>query len=269
MPKTDFLPQRDGFAFRNYWALDQAESDEVISLLNASVDDALSVLNPLFPPPLIMLRLGRKLVTWAETAVPQTYGLCGGTAFAALDYYNAKIPIPLGTEPPTRANTAGTTLRDYLQHRQLDSLKDNLPTILAWMAVLNLIPSWRPFKGGAAWLLDQSKAQWNTLTTKIDANQPVPLAIIGTTMNPMQNHQVLAVGYDDPHDGTGTIFVYDMNCPGAEQSIQLDFRGLLLFAVETCPNNRRGALRGFICVEYTPAKPPIVTDWMSPAPTPS
>ncbi len=164
MPKTNFSPQIDGFAFTNYWTFDQAESDAVTNLLNDAVEGALIALNPLFGRPLVVLGLGHRLAAWAETAVPQTYGLCGGMAFAALDYYTARIPIPKGNEPPTRANGAGTTLRDYLEQRQLDSLKDNLSTVLAWMAVLNLIPKWWPFKGGAPWLLEQSKEQWNTLT---------------------------------------------------------------------------------------------------------
>ncbi len=263
MPKTNFSPQTDGFAFVNLWTFDQAETDAVAQLLNTAVDGALTILNPLFGGALVLSGLSRRLVTWAEGAVPQTYGLCGGMAFAALDYYAAGIRIPEGNQPPTRVNPAGTTLRDYLDKRQLDSLRDNLSAVLAWMAVLKLIPQWWTFRSGSPWLLDQTKEQWQTLTKNIDAGQPTPLALIGTTANPMENHQVVAYGYEDAGDGTGTIYVYDMDCPEAEQRIVLDFRGRFLSAPETCANPARGPLCGFICEKYTSAAPPTVTDWTS------
>jgi hypothetical protein len=98
---------------------------------------------------------------------------------------------------------------------------------------------------------------WRHLKRHIDAGEPWPIGLVGTTKDPFTNHQVLACGYDERGDGRGTIYIYDMNCPGAEQTIELDFRGESLLADESCPGGR-GSLRGFFCEDYTPSQPPSV-----------
>ena len=80
---------------------------------------------------------------------------------------------------------------------------------------------------------------------------------MGTTNDPFSNHQVLATGYDDDGGGRGTIYLYDMNCPGAEQTIRLDFSGESLLAEESCLG-ARGKLQGFFCEEYLPVRPPAL-----------
>ncbi len=159
-------------------------------------------------------------------------------------------------------------MRDYIEQRQIDSLKANLPNVLAWMAMLFLIPQWWSFKSGGGWLLERTKEQWAILEKSIGAGNPQPLALIGATTNPCENHQVLATGFDDHGDGTGVIYLYDMNCPGAEQTIRLDFRGPVLRAEESCPSEPRGPLRGFICEKYASAAPPTVMDWTFNRPQP-
>jgi hypothetical protein len=280
MHKTKFDPKTHGFAFLNYWELDQADSEAILQTLNQTVAGVLPALEPLFGSVVILAGLALRLRSSAENANPQTYGLCGGMAFAALDYYTAGIPIPTATVAPTQASAAGTIMRNYLQRRQLDSLRENLGAVLAWMTVLNYIPQWWSFKSGAPWLLDRSKEEWKTLKKNIDAGQPTPLALIGTTKDPLENHQVLAYGYDEPDpglgvDGTGIIYVYDMNCPGVEptpdclggeRTIRLDLREKALLAQECCPSLQRGPLRGFMCEKYSAVMPPIVQDWTTPAP---
>ena len=229
MPKTKFDPTTQGFPFVNYWELDQADGEAVLEILDDAAGSALSALKPIFGSILTFTESILKSRWPGGNADLQTYGLCGGMAFAALDYYTAGIPIPTAKLAPTRANAAGTAMRNYLQRRQLDSLRDNLVTVLEWMTVLNYIPQWWSFKSGAPWLLDRSKEEWETLKHNIDAGQPTPLALIGTTKDPMENHQVLVYGYDEPDprigaDGTGVIYVYDMNCPGVEPSLRLSGR---------------------------------------------
>ena len=70
-------------------------------------------------------------------------GRCGGMAFAALDYYYAKLPIPThrgrdfpgGEVPPD-----GTCLADYIYHRLMDSFALNAGKFIFW----SQIPPW-PF----------------------------------------------------------------------------------------------------------------------------
>jgi hypothetical protein len=180
-------------------------------------------------------------------------------AFAALDYYRIKSPLPRGNgyyDQPTRATPAGTRLRTYLWKRLLDSLELNAAKVLVWMVVLHVLPAWWPFNGGNAWLLRESKKEWNVLKEHIDAGEPWPIALIGTTKNPCNNHQVLAYGYEDADDETGCIYVYDMNCPGDERKINIDMRGNTLLAVEDCASTTRGPLQGFFCEDYKPVVPP-------------
>ncbi len=260
MPHTLFKADRDGFAFLNYWTFDPAEVQAICGAFVQATTGAASVLDPFFGL-LLLGGLNQKLKAAALKALPASYGLCGGMAFASLDYYNAGLECPTCRTAPSRANADGTTMRNYLEKRQLDSLRDNLARVLAWMAVLNWIPQWWSFESGAPWLLSQSRGEWNRLKQSIDEGNPQPLALIGATADPSHNHQVLAIGYEEAGDGTGVLDVYDMNCPGAEQSIQLDFRGPVLQAVESCPSADRGPLRGFICEKYFPSIPPQVGDW--------
>ena len=261
MSKANFTPQINGFAFINSWTFDQTESDRVRNILTVASNEALTLLSPLFGLSFIFFGVGRALAKWITSAVPQTYGLCGGMSFAALDYYEAKLALPRGNGPmdwPTRTTPGGAILRTYLWKRLIDSLELNAAKVLVWMVALYVLPAWWPFSGGSAWLLRESKKEWKLLKEHIDAGQPWPIALIGTTKNPCDNHQVLAYGYEDPGDGTGRIYVYDMNCPDAERKIKIDMRGRALLAVEDCASTTRGPLQGFFCEDYKPAQPPQI-----------
>jgi hypothetical protein len=269
MPRTSFRPEINAFAFANSWTFDENEPDQVRDIFASAINGALVLLGgPFLGGTLAAFGIGRTLTDWVTRAVVIPYGLCGGMAFAALDYYKTGLAIPRGTGPwdqPTRATPEGARLRTYLWERLLDSLKDNVASVLAWMAVLHQVPKGWPFRGGPRWLLAESKEHWNTLKKHIDAGEPWPLALVGTAQDPTSNHQVLAYGYEDPGDGTGTIYVYDMNSPGfcppesqtaTEQTIAVDFRGEMLAAMESCPNGARGPLRGFFCEVYRQVQPP-------------
>ncbi|MDF2550498.1 MAG: hypothetical protein K0S07_1565, partial [Chlamydiales bacterium] len=56
------------------------------------------------------------LIYWKGIPVGNArYGLCGGMAFAALDYFQAHRRPPKSREPPQK----GTSLLSYLKKRQL------------------------------------------------------------------------------------------------------------------------------------------------------
>lgn len=269
MPKTKFDPAANAFAFVNSWTFDEIETKKVRALLTTSIGDALKTGNTITGTLLALLGAGGKVADQIAAGLPQNYGLCGGMAYAALDYFKAGRTVPRGKGPkdlPTRATPNGTVLRDYLWKRFLDSLSTGGAgaATLAWQIVLNRVPAAWPFRGGAPWLLARSKEQWAILKKHVDAGEPWPVVLVGATKNPFDNHHVLAYGYEDPGDGTGTIYIYDMNSPGncppgagdtVEQTLRVDFRGQMLTAVESCPGVR-GPLRGFFCSAYTPGQPP-------------
>lgn len=260
MSKTGFQPQAHGFAFVNSWTLDETESNQIRRALTSAINGALMTVSPVLFAPLVVLGVGRSLGNAIASGLPQMYGLCGGMAFAALDYYRIGLPLPRGTGPsdqPTRKTPKGATLRSYLWQRLMDSLTIGraAANTLAYMGALHLMPKRWPFRGGDSWLLTLTKVHWRHLKRHIDAGEPWPIGLVGTTKDPFTNHQVLACGYDDSGDGRRTIYIYDMNCPGAEQTLRLDFRGESLLADESCPGGR-GSLRGFFCENYSPSQPP-------------
>jgi hypothetical protein len=211
--------------------------------------------------------VSERLGSWIDTALPDYYGLCGGMAFAAADHFRAGRPVPHGLDPQTTPNgddPVDKALRDYLWKRQLESLKPNASVLLSWMVMLHL-----PIPGaGPRWMLDRTREQFNNLHAFL-AHGPWPLCLIGSSTSPFNNHQVLATGVVSNGDWTGTIFLYDSNCPGREQTIELDLRDEQVQAVESCPSAERGPLRGFFCEHYTPADPPDLPTGSLPKPAPA
>ncbi len=263
MPKTLFRPACDGFAFINDWKFDQEEQDTIRAAVTSGVNEALALLSPLFGDIMTSLGVADTLGRWVQTGLPTDYGLCGGMANAALDYFRTGLLVPQGTglaDQPQEATPEGLALRTFLKRRMVDSLSAGGAGVmcLRWMTLLHLIPPAWPFLGGPAWLLTQTKHHWEALKGHLNAGIPWPISLIGETRDPFNNHQVLAYGYEDLGNGSGTLYVYDMNCPGRENSIKLDFTGPALAAVESCASDVRGTLRGFFCNAYQLGQPPDV-----------
>jgi hypothetical protein len=187
-----------------------------------------------------------------EDGLELGYGLCGGMSYAALDFFRTGMDVPWdndsGARPP-----AGTRLRGYLWKRQLRSFFRDLDRFLIWMIWLKFMP-WRwPFRGGPAWLVRESRKEWSKLKASIDAGDPIPLGLVRDSTSVFENHQVLAIGFDEPDEDHGIIYVYDPNCPGRQSTIRLGFAGTVLQAEESCPGARE--LRGFFCEAYEPEHP--------------
>jgi hypothetical protein len=274
MPRTKFRPETDGYAFKNQWAYDNTELATLTNLITDAVDAIEVVLSPIITAavaPLVVAEAGVPFIgPWlvAETIgkaneaivngivdaiQPGGFGLCGGMAFSAYDYFLKGWALPRGngpTDQPQRTSPSGSALRDYIWSRLIDSVRDNAATFLQWMAVLH-------FEGGpgATWLRDQTGVQLDILRARIDGGAPVTLGLVGTTWNPLDNHQVLCYGYSGNGDGTTTLFLYDNNAPGVESTTRLDFSGSELSAIESS-KGPRGELRGLFCTSYAPKTPP-------------
>ncbi len=258
MPRTNFKPEVDGFAFVNSWKLDAFEKKQMQQILSGSINQASQSAAGGFGA-MLSGRIGPQIEHWIEAALPDYYGMCGGMAFVAADYYHANQPLPRGSDYhdiPQNDTPRGQALRAHLWSRQVQSLQLNAAQLLAWMIMLH-IPL--PF-AGPGWLLQRTREEWDRLKTILDQGQPWPLCLIGSSVSPFNNHQVLATGYDDGGDGTGVIYLYDMNDPGKEQTIRLDMRATTLAAEESVPNPDRGALRGFFCEQYTPGELPALPE---------
>ena len=136
----------------------------------------------------------------------ETRGLCGGMAFAALDYYYAGIPIPTHEAadfPDGKVPAEGSRLRSYIFKRMMNSVERNAAQ---WLNVL-ANPAFNPRRF--------TKRHLDELRAEIDAGRPVPLGLIGTDKiigGASGNHQVVCFGYDAPAGGRSiTLQIYDNN----------------------------------------------------------
>lgn len=266
MARTAFQVDRDGFPFVNSWKMKPDERVQLKQTLAAGSSEAVETAG--FDPfGMVRSMVMPQLNSWIDGALPDYYGLCGGMAFAAADHFRAGKPIPYGLDPaitPNSDDPQDKAIRDYLWQRQLESLKPNASVLLSWMMMLHL-----PIPGaGPIWLRDRTREQFTNLKAFLQ-HGPWPLCLIGSSVSPFNNHQVLAVGLDDNGDGTGVVYLYDSNCPGREQTLKLDMRGDALQAAESCPVPERGALRGFFCEHYAPATPPDLPRGSKPKPAPA
>jgi len=259
MTKTAFRPDMHGFAFANSWQFDEVERQlmrETFARYHkwtiVAGAAAFGLLGAVLVP-IGVSALRKKL----EAELAQGYGLCGGMVFAALDYHKAHLALPRGDGPNDRP-ASGTPLRGYLWKRQLQSLAKDLPRFLAWLILLNYVPSRWPFRGGPAWLLERSLEEWQAIRPLLDAGEPVPLGLVRATNYVFDNHQVLAIGYRGTNPTHTTVHLYDPNYPDQESAIYLAFsepgsNGALLSLEES--RHPAKPLRGIFRERYTPSDP--------------
>jgi len=254
MAQTAFDSQMHGFAFVNRWEFDEDERQQLHKAFAGYLKWGAIIGAAAFGPAgVLLIPLGiRGLRDMMESHLAPMYGLCGGMCFAALDFHKAGLPLPRGQHRDDRP-AAGTGLHRYIWKRQLESLASDGARFLAWLIALNHIPKSWPFRGRTAWLLAQSKEEWKKLKASVDAGEPVPIGLVRDTKNVYDNHQVLAIGYDEVDEAHGTIYVYDPNCPGKVSTISIEFGEQLLDGRETC--HITTPLRGFFCESYTFSDP--------------
>ncbi len=257
MLQQPFDPQIDTFAFPNYWTLDQAATEAIRKRLEAAVEAVFTFLAPL--PAIAPIRgsVSHIVEDWVNAASIHAYGLCGGMAFAALDYRIAHRHIPAQSGP---TDHLPPWLRAYILKRMIDSLAcSNLARVLAWMVVEHH----GPFDSGQRLLLRWTRGECAKLGGLIAQNGAWPVALIGESKDPCHNHQVLAYRCE-PADKQCAIHVYDVNYPCSARELQLDLQGPSL---ELAPDGRSDSwqpLRGLFCEEYSPVAPPESAD--SPPP---
>jgi hypothetical protein len=267
MPKLAWRSDVDGFAFANSWSLDFAERAALTQLAPGLIPAAVGAVGLIIPDPVTIA-----ILTGTLTAAAQGYltlgpspaiGLCGGMAYAALDHWRSKTPLPRGAnaaDQPTRTSPAPAVLRDLIWRRLLDSLTFGgvLQRTLEWTLLLNQVPAF--LGGGAGRLLRDTQAEWNLVKAHIDAGEPWPIGLVYSGRDVWNQHQVLVYGYEDNGDGTGKLYVYDCNKPHQpsdiiDSVITLDFTGPALVAAT--PSERPGGtLAGFFCSNYAFVPPP-------------
>jgi hypothetical protein len=289
MAKTGFVHCIDGFAFGNNWQMLPGDWDQLKGIIAgaASAIGFLPIMQPVMAlvppgPPFSEFEVGAIVTNQiVSNANPGIIGLCGGMAYAAADYYRMSwLPsrgefATGGPRNPGWTSGAESTLRRYIWSRLLDSLQGGgvAQNTLLWMGVAHGI--W-PFSllGGAQWLRDRSREQFQNIKAVINSGQVCPIALIGTTSNPLDNHQVLVTGYDDPGTlgpNSCCLYVFEPNHPNWECTIDFDFTGAQP-PQETASSSLRGPLQGFFASNYALSTPPaacVVTAGLSASLSPT
>jgi hypothetical protein len=204
-------------------------------------------------------------------AISPSYGLCGGMAAAALDYYLSCIPIPSTSSVPA----TGTTLFNYLFRRLLDSLGS--PTFgmvtkfLTWtnrpdfalpggLLTGGLIPGANLFSLDGTQELTHPEF-YGTIATLTARPVPLGLVYVGPgAVNIWENHQVLAYGTSRVSPTVTDIKVYEPNYPLADDAvIRCEVLKSRVRCLERVPS--RGVtkrVRGFFRMPYTRSIPPCL-----------
>jgi len=201
MPSTNFQPGSDGFGFVNSFTFTDAERAEFLAKVAPTVDDTLRVLGP-FGLAARIAGVRDGLGRLALSAIPSQYGLCGGMAFAALDYFRAGRPVPHGADPRDQP-PPGSELRLYLWQRLLESWRLNGVTFLEWKARLHLLPRAWPFDSGPRALRDRSRSAWKTLRERVDAGEPMPLGLSGSSRIPFWTTRCSRMDTSQPTTSAG------------------------------------------------------------------
>ena len=226
--RAPFLASRDGFAFRNSWPNQPAVT------LDTPFGDI--------------------------TVGNASKGLCGGMAFAALDYWYAD------RTPPADKPDRGTPLYDFIVKRIIDSwdVPTGIMQYYQWMTLPDADDSFTAFgrdvvtRRGVAWRT--ATQQWPAIRADLDRRVPVPLGlVIARSKDPRRlswNHQVLAYAYDL----TGSrvdLRVYDPNSAQSDD-VRISFDtadpGDHLAVTHNVRVSR--PIRGLFRATYAPVKPP-------------
>jgi len=228
MAAEGFLPSRHGFAFDNAWP----EQPAVV-----------------LPTPFGDIGLGNA-----------GGGLCGGMAFAALDYWLA------GRAPGPERPAAGDPLYRYIVNRLIDSwhVPAGIAQYYQWMSlpdgdnVIKLFGRQVTAERGLGWRT--VRVQWPQIKKDLDRGLPVPIGVVTVaSKNPKDlalNHQVLAFGYRADGSHT-TVRVYDPNRGRRDDiTIRMDTSApAKAVAFDHNLGLGRRPVRGFFRAAYTPRKP--------------
>jgi hypothetical protein len=177
-----------------------------------------------------------------------SYGLCGGICFAALDYFYSDREIPL----INLDFGVGNFLHSYLFKRQNDTY-GVLGKIVLKFALWSFMSN--------ATLQTKTHQEFSNIQLSLNQNKPVVLGLvyvhISQSLAIWNNHQVIA--YDYKTDSQKNIlYLYDPNFPGCEDiviELTRDKEDFQCFQ-KNLQTNQMIPVRGFFKIPYSFTLPP-------------
>jgi hypothetical protein len=211
-----FKPSINGFQFRNRWngAVPVMRLETIFNALRKKITGDL--LGPLAIPDVPDMGVFPPLTE-------SDGGMCGGMAFAAMDYFNTQQLPPLPAEKDDNGKyispaTADDSLALYIRDRLIDSF-DLAGRGDRWLSYTS------PFypdgdegltqavglMKGKAWVT--YREEWPRIREELDAGRLVAVGLVqADNFNIGKNHTVLAYGYRQ--DGQDVqLYIYDPNIP--------------------------------------------------------
>jgi hypothetical protein len=185
-------------------------------------------------------------ISIAGIPIEESRGRCGGMAFAALDYWHHRLPVPESAALPAD----GTPLADYIYHRLINSIVDN------WFMYLHLMltPDHPTVASGKGVARATREDEFPKLKKQLDQGIPQPLGLVRSRRpgDFPNDHQVVAYGYEQDETHT-RVFIWDNNFPRRED--------VLTFTTGYDPDDQAvhhsGGTdwRGFFVSRYSPQHP--------------
>lgn len=190
-------------------------------------------------------------ISFAGIPITETRGRCGGMAFAALDHWYARIPIPdTATLPPD-----GDPLADYIYRRLHTSMLDNWPKFVLFMHT----PDHRTLLGGIGVSRMVREREFPKLRGLLEQGLPQPLGLTQSRDlgGLSRDHQVVAYGYEQ--DATKTrIFIWD-NRYGRREDV-LEFTTRYERTDRAVRQSDGSQWRGFFVEKYSRRVPPYAAE---------
>lgn len=252
MPRVDFKPDVDGFAFQNNWTFDEVERAEIRSMLRSALPIAAAALSPIvmaaspmiapvaglaLGPVLPLIALAGPFLFFAAPKISEMIvnaitdqiargdsrdNLCGGMTAAALDYHRVGWLPPRGNTPtdnpvfdPANPLSLQSRLRRRIWNGQLESHIDNTPTVVLWKAVASVFGEW-----GHDWLRDRTREELHKISDGLAAGQALPIGIVWKS--DAMGHIVVAYALDWHGTDQCSITVYDNERPDVETIFDVD-----------------------------------------------
>ncbi|MEJ8849555.1 hypothetical protein [Variovorax rhizosphaerae] len=184
-------------------------------------------------------------------------GLCGGMAYAALDYYNARVQIP----PQDYRPAVGTPLFNFIFSRQGRSIVDNLDK---WGELFFNPFGWRSDEFFRWGLQGYAGGRLQELRTALSLGHPTPLGLFKAGNGGAgPHHQVLAIGVSQGRYlgdlGNNAedlrIFIYDPNFPNKVMTLAPSLADKCYYYLEN-PSCRW--MTYFVDRKYRPVVPPTL-----------
>lgn len=193
-----------------------------------------------------------------------TSGRCGGMAFASLDFFHGKRPVPpLSSKDflPSRVPPDGHPLADYIFTRQLHSMLTTLRGLRDGLRYIR----WSGYS--AETIGAKTTAEEQKIVESLDRGQPVVLGLIKATSQKLNaqgvNHQAVCYGYQTDVAGQLEFYIYDPNEPYQPAS-NAPYSVILRrandgehaeFPYQAVRSDRIDRWRGFFVVGYRPHRP--------------